>query len=144
MQLPKELQKFPLSNLIVASDSTTARIYLAGGDSLEELDAVSVPHERKQDNEGSFVSSDGSRVGGPIEEDDTPRFDTFIKKLARSVIDTVRKHKIEQLSLVMPAEVEHALVDQLPSDVDTLIRRKLHKDLMKEAPIELVKRLLEA
>ncbi len=144
MQLPQELQKFSGATLIVSADSTTAKIYLAGGDSLEQLAAVEVPRENKQDNEGSFTSSDGSRVAGPVEEKDEPRFNSFIKQVASATISLMRMHKLEHLDLVMPAEVEHALVDQLPSDVDTLIRRKLHKDLMNESPVELVERLLEA
>lgn len=143
MQLPQELQRFPVATLIVASDSETAKIYLAGGDSLEQVDAIEVPREKSQDNEGSFTSSDGSRVAGPVDEKDGPRLGTFTKKLAESVISLMRKHKLERLDLIMPAEIEHALVDRLPSDVDTLIGRKLNKNLMKEEPTEMVKRLLE-
>lgn len=142
MQLPQELQKFQTATLIITSDRTVAKIYLAGGDSLEQASSVEVPRERKQDNEGSFASPDGSRVSGPIDEDDAPRFKSFIKQLAQSVISLTRMQKIEHLELVMPAEVEHALVEQLPSDVDTLIRRRLHTDLMKEAPVEMVRQLL--
>jgi len=144
MQLPQDLQKFTLPTLIVAADSTTAKIFLAGGDSLEQISGVELPREGKQDNEGSFASSDGSRVAGPVDENDAPRLKSFIKQMATAVISLMRMHKLEQLDLVMPAEIEHALVDELPSDVDTLIRRKLHKDLMNEAPVEMVKHLLEA
>lgn len=144
MQLPQELQKFQTPTLIVAADSMTAKIYLAGGDTLEQVAAVEVPREKKQDNEGSFSSADGSRVAGPVDEKDAPRLKSFVRQTASAVTSLMRMHKLEHLELIMPAEVEHALVDELPSDVDTLIRRKLHKDLMKEEPIEMVKHLLEA
>jgi len=144
MQLPQELQKFPLATLLVASDSVTARFYLIGGDSLEEIDSIIVPKDKYSDNEGSFASSDGSRVAGPVDEKDAQRLDSFVKQMARMAIDLSRKHKIEELNLVMPAEIEHALIEQLPSDVDTLIKRKLNKNLMKESPVELITRLLEA
>lgn len=142
MQLPQELQKFQTPALIVAADSTTAKIFLAGGDSLEQISSVELPRERKQDNEGSFASADGSRVAGPVDEDDAPRLKSFIKQMATAVISLMRMHKLEHLDLIMPAEIERALVDELPSDVDTLIRRKLHKDLMNESPVEMLKRLL--
>lgn len=144
MQLPQELQKFPFATLIVAADSTQAKMYLAAADSLESVGSVALPRENKQDNEGSFASADGSRVGGPINEDDAPRLKAFVRQTAAAIIAFMRQHKVEHLDLVMPAEVERALVAELPSDIDTLIGRKLNKDLMKEAPIEMVKRLLEA
>lgn len=143
MQLPKELQKFPASTLIVAADRTQAKIYLAGGDSLEEVRSVALPRELRQDNEGSFTSSDGSRVAGPVDETDAPRFKSFVRQTAHAVTELMRTHQIQHLDLVMPAEVQHALIDELPSDVDTLIHRTLNKDLMKELPVEMVKRLLE-
>ncbi|MBI5654242.1 host attachment protein [Candidatus Uhrbacteria bacterium] len=144
MQLPQELQKFPVATLIVTADSMQAKIYLIGGDALDEVASLAVPREKSQDNEGSFASADGSRVAGPVDEDDTPRFDSFVRQLARQTIDLTRRHKVEQLDCVMPAEVEHALADQLPSDVGTLIKRRLHKDLMKQAPVEMIRHLLEA
>jgi protein required for attachment to host cells len=143
MQLPQELQKFPTLTLIAVADSVAAKLYLAEGDNLEAAASVTLPREKKQDNEGSFTSADGSRTGGPVDEDDAPRLNAFIRQTARAIIDLMRSRKPEHLDLVMPAEMEHALSAELPSDVDTLIRRRLHKDLMKEAPVELVKRLLE-
>jgi len=144
MQLPQELQKFPAATLIVAADSTQAKLYLTGGDSLDEVGSVALPRESRQDNEGSFTSSDGSRVAGPVDEKDVPRLKSFIRQTATAITGLMRMHKIQHLDLIMPAEVEHALIAELPSDVDTLIQRKLNKDLMKESPVEMVKRLLEA
>jgi len=143
MQLPHDLQKFPQETLIIAADSVMAKFFLAGGDSLEQIYAVEVPREKKQDNEGSFVSSDGSRVAGPVEEKDAPRFKTFVKQIATKTGELVRKHGMRQIDLVMPAEVAHSLVNELANDSKSLVGRTLHKDLMFEQPVEMVRHLLK-
>ncbi len=144
MQLPQELQKFPLATLIVASDSMTAKFYLAGGDAMDEIGALILPKEKSSDNEGSFASSDGSRVAGPVEEDDTERLKHFVKEISSKISELVGKHGIEQIDLVMPAEIEHLLTETLSAEAKPLLKRILQKDLMKESTVELVTRLLAA
>ncbi len=142
MQLPQELQKFGQETLIITADSATAKFFLAGGDSLEQIAALEVPRENKQDNEGSFVSSDGSRVAGPVEEKDAPRLNSFVRQVAEQADELVRKHGVSHLDLVMPAEVMHVLANELSSDSKPLVRRKLEKNLMFEQPVEIIKHLL--
>jgi hypothetical protein len=144
MRLPSDLQHFPHSALIVSSDSVKAKFFLVGGDELEELDGVAVPREPRQDSEGSFTSSDGSRVAGPDSDiDDTPRLKQFVNNIAGRMADLVREHGVAHIHLAMPAEVHHLLDSHLDKDVQSKIVRIVHKDLMKESPLEIVRRILD-
>ncbi len=134
MQLPTHLQHFPNGALIVASDTVTAKFYLADGDAIEELDGVTVPKETGQDGEGSFE----------FFPDDAPRFRAFAKKLTTRITTLEREHRIPAIHLVMPAEIEHLVTKNLPRDVATKIGKKIHRDVMKETPIEIVKRVIDA
>lgn len=143
MILPERLRHFPRATLVIASDSVLAKYFLVGGDSLEELDGVAVPREPLQDAEGAFTSSDGSRVAGPASDiDDRPRLERFVAELVSRTADLVREHGIAAIHVVMPADVEHLYSERLPKDIVHKLGQRLHLDLMKEPPLEIVERLL--
>jgi hypothetical protein len=143
MKLPEHLQHFPKPTLVIASDSVSAKFFLLGGDSLEELDGVTVPRERRQDDEGSFSSDGNARTGDPnADMSDAPRMHEFIHQLIEHTGELVAKHSITHIHLVMPAEVEHQFASHLSNDDRGLVGQTLHLDLMKSSPIEIVERLL--
>lgn len=143
MQIPNDLKThFPHATLLILSDSITAKFFLIGGDAIQELDGISEPREFRQDSEGSFTSYDGSRVGGPDSDiDDAPRQKSFIKKIAGRTADMVRTHATAHLVVVMPAELDHALREELPGDVRGMILHALHKNLMKEDTLSILRRI---
>ncbi len=143
MNLPQDLQHFPHAALIIASDSMHAKFFLVGGDTLQELDGVALPREFRQDSEGAFTSSDGSRVAGPDSDiDDTPRLHHFVKQVAEQANLLCGKHEIAHVHLVMPAEIEHLFSSECAAILKEKIRFILHADLMKEHPLEIVRRVL--
>ncbi|MEK7115778.1 MAG: host attachment protein [Patescibacteria group bacterium] len=134
MKLPRHLQHFPQSALIVTSDTVTAKFYLAGGDSLEELDGSALPKETGQDGEGSFE----------FFPDDAPRLHAFAKQLAAHLTKLAREHTLPSIHLIMPAEVEHLVSKKLPPDVAKNVGKKIDHDVMKESPLTIVERVLKA
>ena len=143
MKLPRDLQPhFPHAALLILSDAITARFYLIGGDAIEELDGIAEPREFRQDSEGSFTSYDGSRVAGPDSDiDDAPRLKHFVRDVAHSLTDLVRKHDIAHIHLIMPSDVEHLLTKDLPNDMKEKIIHVLHKNLMKEDLLSILRRI---
>ena len=144
MKLPKDLKEhFPHTALIIPSDQIVAKFFLVGGDELEELDSVALPRELRQDSEGQFTSFDGSRVGGPDADlHDTPRKKQFVKKIAERIKELVREHAVAHLHLVMLAELEHLLSKHLEPDVKEKVVHIRHCNLMKESPLEIVRKAL--
>jgi hypothetical protein len=136
MHLPHELQHFPHPTLIVASDHFTARFFFIGGDTLEELDGLTLPKNLPND--------DGSRVGGLLADvDDAPRLTQFVKQIAARLEEETQKHDVQTIHLVMSADVEGALHTHISATVLPHLSRIIHRDLMNEAPLEIVKRILE-
>lgn len=145
MQLPKQLQKFPQPTLIVTSDSVVAKFFLAGGDSLEELDGVSEPREKRTDSEGYFTSWDESRHGGPDSDlDDTARQKTFARKIAERIRDLVAHHGVAKIHFIMPAEIEHVLTLHLTKPEQEKIGKKIHLDVMKEDAVKIMGRIVKS
>ena len=134
MQLPRELQHFPHLTLIVASDTTASKLFLAGNDSLEELDGLSLPKEALPDHEGSFVPGHADL--------ESKRLEKYAVLLAEHVISMVKAHQIVHVDLVMPAAVEHLFSAALPKDISDKVMRRVHLDLMNDAPLEVVKHLV--
>lgn len=142
MQLPKDLQHFPDPTLIVLTDEQEARIFLAGGDAYQTLDSLALPREFKSDAEGSFVSSDGSRVGGPSSDlHDTPRKEAFANNVAETITSHVRQHHASSVHMVSPPEMLHRIQAHLPADVKPHITKTLAKNLMKNDILDVIKRL---
>ncbi len=140
MQLPEDLQHFPSTTLLVTSDTVSAKFWLIGGDAMDELDGVSLPHETNEGSERPPLSSDGTRLGGSDTPDDGPRFQHYIHDLVERITHLTREHTIAHIYLVMPAKVEHALSADLPNDIAPLIVKRLHADLMQESPLEIIRR----
>lgn len=134
MQLPKDLQHFPHLTLIVLSDHGASKLYLAGGDSLEELDGVSLPVEPLPDHEGSFVP--GSNF---IESD---RLEKYTKLLAEHISQLVQTHTVEHVHFMMPTEIERLVSASLPVNIQEKILKRLSIDVMNESPLDAVRRLM--
>jgi hypothetical protein len=143
MQLPQDLQPHVAhATLFVVSDHVTAKLFLAGGDMIEEVEGISEPHEPLQDSEGSFTSSDGSRVAGPNADiDDRPRQVHFIKRLAEHIESMVQEHGIVNIHLVMPADVLHPLKAHLPGPILEKIRTETPEMLMKKDILGILQRI---
>lgn len=134
MHIPEHLQHFQHSALVVAADRFEAKIFMAGGDSLEALDGVAVPPEKYSDNETTNSSPDS-------EMKDEERFKHFVKALATELTALVRQHQVATVHLVMPAEVAHALEAGLEQHVKQAVGRKIAKDLAHENPVQILEAL---
>lgn len=136
MHLPQELQHFSRPTLITISDHFVARFFLVGGDALEELDGIALPKNNPHD--------DGSRVEGLLADlDDTPRLIHFVKQIAERLDDFVKKNDTSTIHLIMPTDVAGELRKYLSAAVLPHLGRTLHLDLMKTAPLDIVRRVLE-
>ncbi|MFH1078330.1 MAG: hypothetical protein V1745_03580 [Patescibacteria group bacterium] len=145
MKLPESLRPRVIHpTLLVAADHVAARFFLAGGDTIEQVDAVAMPREKNQDSEGYFRSRDGSRHGDPnADTSDAPRLAAFTKKVAARTTELIKGQDIAHLLLVMPTEVDTLVQDAFPTDVRGTIRHIKNLDLMKEDPLTILTRALE-
>ncbi len=133
MKLPEHLQHFPQQSLLVVADHVVARLFIAGGDSLEELDGLAEPRDIPSDNEGKMFMSDVH---------DEPRLKQFCKKLALEIQKLVISHDVSNIHLVMPADVFNFVNEDLSQETKRKLGRGLTLDLMKEDPLKIVERLL--
>ncbi len=145
MKLPQDLQpRFIHPTLVVASDHVVAKMFVAGGDEVEELDGVAEPREKRQDSEGYFTSWDESRHGGPDADiADEPRLARFAENVAGRITALVREQGLAHVHLVMPTEVSRLVQDDLPPDVKETVVRVRDLDLMKEDPLTILRRAYE-
>jgi protein required for attachment to host cells len=144
MQIPEHLRHFPEATLIVLTDEQEAKFLLAGGDSLEHLDSLSLPRERMSDNEGMTETPGGYISGHDLSDaHDTPRKKKFAAMVAERITQFVQNGQTEDVHLVSPKEMMNMIEKKLPNDVDEHIRSRLPKDLMKLSDVELLERIFE-
>ena len=135
MQLPQELQHFEFPSLILVADHVHAQFWLAHEETLEEVDLIALPKDEHSDNEG--------RVLGQELSDDN-RLHQYIHLVVDRLEQIMSEGVADSLHLVMPADLAHAIVEHSSKEVQEQVGKEVHLDLMKEEPLEVVKRVLEA
>lgn len=143
MQLPQDLQHFPVPTLIVVGNSIGAKFFLAGGDAVQEIDTVSLPRESSSDREGAFNNVDTGRSNAPEPKDEEERLHHLIHLFQDKIEALVRHHQAAEVCLIMDAELAHGVKHHLPKDVAPKITRELHHDLAKSSIIDAIRKLLQ-
>lgn len=135
MQLPQELQHFEFPSLILAADHVHAQFWLAHGDTLEEVDLIALPKDKLSDNEGLAIGQELS---------DDHRLHEYIHLVVDRLEQIMSEGVADSLHLVMSADLANAILDHSSTEVQEQVGKQVHADLMKEDPIEVVRRLLAA
>ena len=147
MQLPQDLQPHfaTAPTLLVIGDHVLAHLYLVAGNAIEEVHAVAMPRERMTDKQDSFVAGGSTGSVGESEshaEDD--RLHKFVTQVAESMKDAVASGSATRFLLAMEADLAHAVKAALPSDLQGHVFREVHLNLVKESPVDVIKRCLAA
>lgn len=145
MHLPQDLQPhIAHATLVIVSDHIAAKIYLAGGDAIEEIDGVVEPRESVEHDDATS-SVDGIRTANPhADASDAPRLKRFVSRLSESITKHTASHDVANIHLFMPADVLHLLKDTLPADVSKHIRTETAAMLMKEDILSVLRRVFTA
>lgn len=141
MNLPQDLQPhFVEPALIVVADHIAAKFYLAGGDAIEEVDSLSLPHERMTDNETTFTNTATGGSSGPEPKTEEERQHQFIHMMQERLEDFIREGIADHIFLAMDAELAHMIKHHLPGDMAGMIKKEVHHSVMKENILDVVKR----
>jgi hypothetical protein len=135
MQLPEELQRFEFPSLILVADHVHAQFWLAHNDTLEEVDLIALPKDTHSDNEGRAIGQELS---------DDNRLHEYIHLLVDRLEQIMSEGVADSLHLVMSADLANAVLDHSSSEVQEQVGKQVHADLMKEEPLDVVRRVLEA
>lgn len=141
MQIPQDLQHFPHPTLIVLADNIHAKFWMAHEDEADEVDEIVLERERATDHETQFVNTNhGGSVSTP-EKHDEDRQQKFVHSVKARIEEIAREGLTEEVMLVMPAELSHAISNHLEGDVKGMVKKTLPVDLMKDAMTDVLRRL---
>jgi len=135
MQLPQELQRFENPSLIVVADHVHAQFWLAHNDTLEEVDLIELPQDTYSDNEA---------IGLGLEKGDEHRFHEYIHMLVERLEQIMNEGVADSVHMVMDTDIANAVLDHSSTEIQEQVGKQVHADLMKEDPLEVVKRVLQA
>jgi len=141
MQLPQDLQHFSVPTLIVTADHITAKFWLVGGEDIEELDGVSDPRIEKSDAETSFVNVDTRGSNAPQPKIEEQRLKQYAQLVADRVTDLLRHNNVGRVHLVADARIVHSVTEHMPNELQPLLGRSLHENLMQQNILEVLRRL---
>ncbi|HEU0050498.1 MAG TPA: host attachment protein [Patescibacteria group bacterium] len=140
MRLPEQIQHFIHPTLLVLADHVHAKIWFAHEDEISEIAHLTVPHELKSDNEGSFMSSAES-VGQPEQKEKQHHLNVLIKHIAEALSKELENRDVTYIDMIMPADILHPLELEFPKTTIAMINRRLEADLIKEDILQVAKRL---
>jgi len=141
MQIPKESQHFAHPTLIVIGDFEHAKLYLAHGETIEEIKTLQAPEPHQPDMEGD-VGVGGKRYGSISNDvDEGARRLPYAKQLAGAIIDSLRKGRTRYACLVMPAEMCHRIKEELPQDLRDNVTKTIEAHMIDAPLTEVLERL---
>jgi hypothetical protein len=135
MQLPQELQRFEFPSLILVADRVHAQFWLAHGDTLEEVDLIRLDKDEHSDKEGR-------EIGQELSDDN--RLHQYIHLVVDRLEQIMNEGVADSLHLVMETELADAVIDHSSQEIQEQVGKQVHADLMKEEPLDVIRRVLEA
>lgn len=142
MHLPEDLQPHVAHpTLFVVADHVVAKIYLAGGDAIEDIDALAEPRETNE-HDDSTSSSDGIRTADPhADKSDTPRLKRLMHGLIERTETHIKTYHVQNLHLVMPADMLHLFTGMCETSTKEIIRTQTDGIFVKDDILKTVKKI---
>ncbi|MBU2566987.1 host attachment protein [Patescibacteria group bacterium] len=141
MMIPENLQIFSEPTLIITSDFSKSKIYLAHELEINEIAATDAPPQSRPDSEGAVIGAGGRMMNPDSDIDQGVDRTKFSKDLAGTISKEIAKNNISDLQLIMPSEMLRRIQDDLPNENKDLVSKTIDKDLMKESLIDILERL---
>jgi hypothetical protein len=142
MHLPEDLQPHVAHpTLFVVADHVVAKIYLAGGDAIEDIDALAEPRDTNEHDDATS-SSDGIRTADPhADQSDAPRLKKLMTHLVEHVEAHIKTYDIQNLHLIMPADMLHLFKDMAHKDTNAIVRSETPGIFVKDDILKTVKKI---
>ncbi|MBI4438250.1 host attachment protein [Candidatus Uhrbacteria bacterium] len=145
MQIPAELPAFPTPTLLVVSDNEHALFFRLLDRELTPSGKLELHYPVKDDVERtSGLSAGGAHFAEQSEKLEDEGEHRFAKSLANELYRRLQENDYEEFILTAPQERLNEFVEALHHDVKSKLIKTFGKQVTKESPIEVLKRILEA
>ncbi|MFA4845655.1 MAG: host attachment protein [Patescibacteria group bacterium] len=145
MQIPAELPAFPKSTLLVVSDNEHALFFHILDRELTASGKIELHYPDKSDMERtSGLSAGGAHFAEQSEKLEDEGEHRFAHLLAKELHERLQKGTYEEFMLTAPQERLHEFTEALHNDVKAKLVKTYGKQVTKESPIEILKRIHEA
>lgn len=145
MQIPAELPAFSKSTLLVVADNEHALFFQANDRELNPDGKIELHFPDKDDAQRTSDRSPGgahfAEQSEKLEDEGEHR---FAHLLAKELHTRLQHNGYEEFILVAPQERLNEFIEALHPDVKNLMVKTLGKQLTKESPIDILKRIHEA
>ena len=143
MKIPSNLKSFSQPTLIVVTDSTQAKFFLADGRSLEEKEVMENRHEASSDHRDKNQTPDGHIFTEETENlKDTTREELY-GMLSKKLMQELKQGIFEKLAFTVPADLENELKESLHLDLLKRANIFVPKLLTNDDPLDIVAHIQE-
>ncbi|MBI5794443.1 host attachment protein [Candidatus Uhrbacteria bacterium] len=145
MQIPAELPAFAKSTLLVVSDNEHALFFHVLDRELTASGRIELHYPDKSDDErASGLSPGGAHFAEQSEKLEDEGEHRFAHLLAKELHTRLQQGQYDEFILTAPQERLHEFVEALHNDVKSKLVKTYGKQVTKERPIEVLKRIHEA
>ena len=145
MHIPEELSSFAKPTLLVVSDNEHALFFSIQDRELTASGTIELHYPDKDDTQRTSGRSAGGRhfaeQSEKLEDEGEHR---FAHLLAKELHERLQKGTYEEFMLTAPQERLHEFTNALHTDVKAKLVKTYGKQVTKENPIDILKRIHEA
>ena len=145
MQIPAELPAFSKPTLLVVSDNEHALFFTIHDQELTPSGKIKLHYQDKGDAQRTSGRSPGgahfAEQSEKLEDEGEHR---FAHMLAKELHERLQKGTYEEFMLTAPQERLHEFTNALHTDVKAKLVKTYGKQVTKENPIDILKRIHEA
>lgn len=139
MQIPSSLHPFQKRTLIVVTNTLKAKLFLANGQTVEEIAVVDVTSDLEQESSSREALRDG---GSGHDEDGTKKDhitkDHFYHALNKDLLHRLQNNEFEALIFTVPEELENELKEYLHFQLLKITKLFVPKNLMNDDLLDIV------
>lgn len=144
MQIPAELPSFERPTLLVVSDSQHALFFEIHNRILEPAGKIEVDYPAKENMQRtSGKAPGGTHFAEQAEKLEDEKEHRFAHLLSHELQHRLQQKTFEELLLTAPQERLTEFIEALHHDIKSRLKKTLPKQLTKESPIEILKRIYE-
>ncbi|MFC1787611.1 host attachment protein [Patescibacteria group bacterium] len=144
MQLPQSFYSFDEPMLIAVTDSTQARLFLADGRTVEEIETITADHLPLGDQERYHTQT----PSGTVTKEQTENLKEISREelytaLSENLRHRYQKNEFTKLAFAVPKEHLNELKETIHIDLLKITQVFIPKLLTREDPLEIVARTQE-
>lgn len=141
MQIPQHLQHYAEPTVVAIGDFEHVKLYLAHGDTIEDIETMKAPEPKEPDDEGAYPFGQHRFSSPSADRDEGVRREKFARSLAERLAELLRDGDARRIKLAMPTEACRRVQEELPNELKDAVVKVVDEDLVYLPLVDALERI---